>query len=184
MDIPVGHTTPAASATVKAQRQRLRPEVSAPAAPSLIAVVAPSGSPNQDAAAAIAVQVEDVLRQSGVSPRAIDYRVYRAGSEERNAPVRIAYSRIAAQTAPCGPWPDQVADNGENRHYFNFGCATQQNLAAIVANPLDLLYPRGMTPADAAASRRRSRQVPQGRGLHRRLLAARPAAPSPRELAQ
>ena len=38
----------------------------------------------------------------------------------------------------------------QNRHYESFGCATQQNLAAMVDNPLDLLYPRGMTPADAA----------------------------------
>lgn len=116
---------------------------------SLIAVVAPSGSPNQNAAAAIAVQVEQALRESGVSPRAIEYRVYRAGPEERNAPVRIAYNRIAAHTAPCGPWPDQVTQSPDNRNYAAFGCATQQNLAAMVASPLDLIYPRGLTPADA-----------------------------------
>ena len=112
-------------------------------------VVAPSGSPNQNAAAAVAVQIEQVLRRAGVSPRAIEYRVYRAGPEERNAPVRIAYNDIAAHTAPCGPWPDQVAQSPDNRHYADFGCATQQNLAAMVASPLDLIYPRGMTPADA-----------------------------------
>ena len=135
----------------RGQRRRLRARSSRPAAASLIAVVAPSGSPNQVAAAGIAVQVEDVLRQSGVNPRAIDYRVYQAGPEERNAPDpprlqprrrrtprRAARGRIRSR------------DNGENRNYFDFGCATQQNLAAMVDNPLDLLYPRGLTPADAA----------------------------------
>src|SRR5438270_143079 len=63
--------------------------------------------------------------------------------------VRLAYSKIGAHTAECGPWPDQTARNPENRHYANYGCATQQNLAAMVANPLDLLYPRAMTPPDA-----------------------------------
>jgi pilus assembly protein CpaD len=117
---------------------------------TIIAVVAPSGSPNQVAAASIAVQAEDVLRRTGINPGAIDYRVYRAGGDEKIAPVRLAFDRIAATTAPCGPWEDDVANTAANRHYEAFGCATQQNLAAVVDNPLDLLYPRGMSPADAA----------------------------------
>jgi len=117
---------------------------------STIAVVAPSGSPNQVAAAGIAVQAENVLRGMGVDPKMISYRVYRAGSDERVAPVRLAFNRIAATTAPCGPWPDLVTQSDFNRHYEAFGCASQQNLAAMVDNPLDLLYPRGMPPADAA----------------------------------
>jgi len=116
----------------------------------VIAVVAPSGSPNQVAAAAIAVQAENVLRAAGVNPRAIDYRVYQAGGDEKIAPVRLAFDRIAASTAPCGPWQDDVTNTALNRHYEAFGCATQQNLAAMIDNPLDLLYPRGMSPADAA----------------------------------
>ena len=96
--------------------------------------------------------------------------------------MRLAYNRIAAHTAPCGPWPDQVADTGENRHYAAFGCATQQNLAAMVASPLDLIYPRGLTPADAQrratvldTTARARRSAPT--------YCARPAAPSQRELA-
>jgi pilus assembly protein CpaD len=116
----------------------------------IIAVVAPSGSPNQVAAAAAAVEIEDVLRRSGVNPRAIDYRVYRATAAERIAPVRLAYNSVAATTAPCRPWTDQLTVNPQNQHYEAYGCASQQNLAAMVNNPLDLLYPRGLTPADAA----------------------------------
>lgn len=116
---------------------------------SLIAVVSPSGSPNQRAASRIAVEVEAVLRQAGVPPQAIDYRTYRAGSDEAIAPIRIAYARIDAYTKPCGPWDDQMSSNAQNRHYGSFGCASQQNLAAMVNNPLDLLYPRGLASADA-----------------------------------
>ncbi len=117
---------------------------------AVIAVVAPSGSPNQVAAANIAVEVEATLRKNGISPRSISYRVYKAGADEKIAPVRIAFNRIAATTAPCGPWTDDVSLTDANRHYAGFGCATQQNLAAMVDNPLDLLYPRGLSPADAA----------------------------------
>ena len=148
MDVPVGQDTAELPKPVAATVAGFGKSFSDSGA-SLIAVVAPSGSPNQVAAATVAVQVEQVLRNTGVNARAIEYRVYRAGPEERNAPIRLAYNRIAAHTAPCGPWPDQVTDTSQNRHYAAFGCATQQNLAAMVASPLDLIYPRGLTPADA-----------------------------------
>ena len=34
----------------------------------------------------------------------------------------------------------------QNLPYPNLGCATQSNLAAVVANPRDLLEPRASTP--------------------------------------
>jgi pilus assembly protein CpaD len=34
----------------------------------------------------------------------------------------------------------------ENRPYWNLGCASQRNLAAMVENPADLVQPRGETP--------------------------------------
>ncbi len=149
MDVPVGiyttRLTEAQRANVVAFAQKFKASGS-----STVAVVAPSGSPNQAVAAGIAVEIEDVMRQAGVVTGRVDYRVYHAASDERNAPIRIAFSRIAAHTAPCMPWQDQIAVSRENRNYFGFGCATQQNLAAVVDNPLDLLYPRGLTPADAA----------------------------------
>jgi len=148
MDVPVGLYTGHLSDSVKGNLNGFARKFQASGS-SVIAVVAPSGSPNQQVAATVAVEIEDVLRQSGVPSTAINYRVYHAGSAERNAPVRVAFSRIGAHTAPCGPWPDQATVTNQNRHYFNFGCASQQNLAAVVQNPLDLLYPRGMTPADA-----------------------------------
>jgi pilus assembly protein CpaD len=83
---------------------------------NVIAVVSPSGSPNQVAAAAVAVEIEDVLRRTGVAAEAIDYRVYQASTEERIAPIRLAYNRIAAHTAPCRPWSDQMTVTAQNRH--------------------------------------------------------------------
>jgi pilus assembly protein CpaD len=56
---------------------------------------------------------------------------------------------VVARTGQCGQWPEQLTETSENRNYYNFGCATQQNLAAIVENPLDLVYPRETSPADA-----------------------------------
>jgi pilus assembly protein CpaD len=54
----------------------------------------------------------------------------------------------------CGQWPhdlggSDIAMNYLNKPYWNYGCATQQNLAAMVAQPSDLLQPRGQTEIDA-----------------------------------
>lgn len=116
----------------------------------VIAIVLPAGSANAYAAAGIGVQVEYILVNSGVPAGAIQYRSYPAQANETGAPLRLAYVEIAASTEPCGPWTDNVARNYANENYAAFGCATQNNLAAMVANPLDLLYPRMMTPPDAA----------------------------------
>ncbi len=149
MDIPVGLSTGRLSEATRANVNGFAQRFVASGS-SIVAVVAPSGSPNEMQAAAAAVEIEDVMLRAGIDRRTLEYRVYRAGAHETNAPVRIAYNAVTAHSAPCNPWPDQVAENGENRSYFNFGCATQQNLAAMVASPLDLLYPRGLTPADAS----------------------------------
>ena len=190
MDIPVGLSSSRLTSSMRAGIGGFAQSFLASGS-SVIAVVAPSGSPNQTVAATIAVEVEDVIRRAGVDAEAVEYRVYRAGAHETNAPIRIAFNRVLAHTAPCRPWPDQVAENGQNRLYHNFGCASQQNLAAIVANPLDLLYPRGMTPADAArrvtflkstarakasppiSRAKRAATLPGGWGNERRPIAAR-----------
>ena len=61
-------------------------------------------------------------------------------------------SMMVAEAGPCGLWPDDLGpdnnpDHFENREYYNFGCATQRNLAAMVDQPADLVQPRAETPA-------------------------------------
>lgn len=53
----------------------------------------------------------------------------------------------------CGQWPDDLGDYRQtttHRPHWNYGCASQQNLAAMVANPNDLLHPQAETAPDAA----------------------------------
>jgi pilus assembly protein CpaD len=52
-------------------------------------------------------------------------------------------------TSQCGQWPKDLINDFGNQNYYNFGCATQNNLAAQIANPEDLVAPRGVTPIDA-----------------------------------
>jgi pilus assembly protein CpaD len=148
MDVPVGldmaRLPPAMRGNVVGFAQRFIASGS-----GILAIVVPTGSPNQAAAASIGHQIRDQLIAAGVGAREIEFRSYGAGPGEVGAPVRLAYNRMTARTEPCGPWMDDFARTPQNEHYANYGCATQQNLAAVVENPLDLLYPRGTTPADA-----------------------------------
>jgi pilus assembly protein CpaD len=57
-----------------------------------------------------------------------------------------------AQPPECGNWPTNLAYEPENLPYPNFGCATQRNFGAQIANPADLLGPRSET---ARSSERR-----------------------------
>jgi pilus assembly protein CpaD len=149
MDVPVALDTARLSAPIKGNISGFAQRFNASGS-GLMAIVVPDGSPNEVAATGIAHRIYDVLVGAGVRPGSIDFRSYPAGPSETNAPVRLAFNKITARVEGCGVWPDRLEQDFRNRNYKNFGCATQANLAAMVDNPLDLLYPRALAPADAA----------------------------------
>lgn len=131
--------------TVRGAAQNYRSSAS-----GAIRIMVPSGSANAGAASVLSTQVADVLRKEGVPGDRILSSPYPVTSPDDAAPIRIAFMAITASTGECGRWPeDMLADSTENKHWANFGCATQNNLAAQIANPGDLIAPRGMTPIDA-----------------------------------
>lgn len=113
----------------------------------------PAGSPNEVAAADSLREIHSILAASGIPPKAVAVRPYQVGADKLAA-IRLNYSRITAQVGPCGLWPEDLGPSNtpayqDNRPYWNFGCANQRNLAAMVANPADLVQPRGEAPAYA-----------------------------------
>lgn len=109
----------------------------------------PSGSANEAAATAAGGDFARLALANGIKRDRIALVSYRAGSSETSAPVRISYIAVKAQTDICGRWLDDLVDTSENKHYANFGCSYQNNLAAQVANPADLLGPRKSGDVDA-----------------------------------
>ncbi|MCL4712463.1 MAG: CpaD family pilus assembly lipoprotein [Pseudorhodoplanes sp.] len=111
----------------------------------------PSGTPNERAAAEALREIRSILTVSGIPPKAVSVRPYATGADKL-ASIRLNYSKITAQVGPCGLWPEDLGPSNtpayqDNRPYWNFGCATQRNLAAMVENPADLVQPRGEIPA-------------------------------------
>ncbi|RWP39053.1 MAG: pilus assembly protein CpaD [Mesorhizobium sp.] len=118
------------------------------AAPTLTISI-PSGSANEIAATAAGRDFARLAIASGISRNRIVITTYQSASAEASAPIRVAYVSVKAQTGRCGRWPEDLMQTSENKHYADFGCSYQNNLAAQIANPADLLGPRKQTPIDA-----------------------------------
>lgn len=119
---------------------------------STIHVAIPANAANSAAANGVRNQVRRVLMDAGIPSARIVLTSYNSPVSDASAPVRLGFIAVTAITDECGQWPSDLTGKTviENKNYENFGCATQQNLAAQIANPTDLIGPRGMTPIDAA----------------------------------
>lgn len=116
---------------------------------SKIVISAPSGSSNEVAAMQAVAEIRHLMRDAGFADGAISVEAYHEERDPQPA-VRISYLRFVAEGPECGRWPTNLASESPNLPYPNFGCATQRNFAAQIANPADLLSPRTMTPAPAS----------------------------------
>jgi len=144
-----GGLNPAQRADVLAFAQQWRKE-----ATGGIIIGVPNAGASKRAAADTLREIYSILAASGIPQRAVHVRHYRP-PDDALASIKLNYSKLVAEAGPCGLWPTDVGPASgtayiENWPYWNFGCATQRNLAAMVANPTDLVQPRGEVPAFTA----------------------------------
>src|SRR5437868_175592 len=113
----------------------------------------PVGAANERAANDTLKEALSILAQAGVPSNGIGVQPYNPG--EKLATLRLNYPLMVAEAGPCGLWPDDLGPtydtkHYENKQYYNFGCATQRNFAASVAEPADIVQPRAEGPVYAA----------------------------------
>jgi pilus assembly protein CpaD len=117
-----------------------------------ISVDMPVDTPNTRAAADSLREIQAIFAAAGVPPRAVNIRRYHPQDPRYMAAIRLNYPKISAVAGPCGIWPEDIGPSIknkswiENKPYYNFGCAHQRNLAAMVDEPSDLVQPREETP--------------------------------------
>lgn len=76
--------------------------------------------------------------------------VIATAAEEPGAPFNLTFTLYEAHAPECGRnWPD-LRTLPRSQSYPNFGCALNANMAAMIADPADLVWPRETDPADAA----------------------------------
>ena len=118
-----------------------------------ITIDLPTGTPNARAAHDTLREIQAMIAAAGVPPRAVSVRQYQPKDPSHMAAIRLNYPRITATAGPCGLWPEDIGPSYkntswfENKSYYNYGCAQQRNLAAMIDEPSDLVQPRAETPA-------------------------------------
>jgi len=112
----------------------------------------PVDTPNARAAADSFREIQSLFAAAGVPANGIVVRRYHPEDPRHFAAIRLSYPKLRAEAGPCGVWPEDLGPSVknkswfDNKEYYNFGCAYQRNMAAMVDNPSDLVQPRPETP--------------------------------------
>lgn len=121
-----------------------------------VTIDVPADTPNARTAKESLREIQATFTAAGVPPRGILVRKYHPEDPRQMPAIRVNYPKMKAVAGPCGLWPEDLGPsihNGsyiENKQYYNFGCANQRNLAAMIEDPTDLVQPRAETPAYTA----------------------------------
>ncbi|KWV44751.1 pilus assembly protein [Bradyrhizobium macuxiense] len=97
-------------------------------------------------------EIQATFAAAGVPPRGVIVRKYHPEDPRQMPAIRVNYPRMTAVAGPCGLWPEDLSQSIhnksyiENKDYYNYGCAYQRNMAAMIAEPTDLVQPRAETP--------------------------------------
>lgn len=148
LDIPVGLDDRTVTVVQETALEGFLSHYDRDAAPT-VDIIVPSGSQNEMAAQRVARGLVDVLARNGISRAYVRTAAYQVSQPDVSAPIRVSFLAMKAQTNRCGRWPADIGNDPENRNWANFGCAYQNNLAAQIANPADLIGPRASGEIDA-----------------------------------
>lgn len=120
----------------------------------IISAAIPSNSGGQAPQQAM-MSLQQALAEGGVTQQ-LELTQYDANPKAGVSPIRLSFVKIKAKVeSECGQWPSDLAggkdlESWHNRPYHNLGCSQQSMIAAQVANPRDLVRPRGEGPVDVA----------------------------------
>ncbi len=146
LDLPVGMNGPAMSAEIEGAVNDYVAQYRAQGT-GAITIQVPTGSANEVAAASTGRAVHYALVRDGVPHGRIRVAPYAVNDRTRVAPLRMSFLRVKATVPSCGVWPDSNTPDYRNEPYHDFGCAQTSNLAAMVANPADLVRPQPLAPS-------------------------------------
>jgi pilus assembly protein CpaD len=108
-------------------------------------IEAPSG--DDPVSADFAWRIKGALEAMGAPVGAVQVVGYAA--PDPRAPVVVGFETVRAVVPQCGTYWGNLSRTNRNEVSANFGCSVNANLAAQIADPRDIVAPRGMTPSDS-----------------------------------
>lgn len=116
----------------------------------VLTITAPAGSGADRAGQSAQARVRAVLYESGVDEASMTGSAYEVG-QAGDRQILLSYTRYVATPSACGVWEAEFERQYRNLRSANFGCSTQNNLAAMIGDPRDLVEPADMTDPDAVS---------------------------------
>ena len=114
-----------------------------------VVVSYPQGGANTGEISGLVRETQKELYSAGVDFKNMSFGTYSATGQKD--PVMVSFAHYQAKEVECVPWsqidPKKTANTSTT---VNFGCATHANIAAMVADPGDLLGDRELGKDDAA----------------------------------
>ena len=89
-----------------------------------------------------------VIQQLDVRPTEV-VRERHSDLHRSRSMLRLSFAKPVAVAPECGHWQRDIGRERERVFYPEFGCATQRNLAGMVANARDLQRPQDEQPRSA-----------------------------------
>ncbi len=116
-----------------------------------LSITAPSGTSADFDGQEASADIRGYLHEIGVPWSGMTGSTYRAGDDGRGRQLIMSYTHYIASPSVCGDWSGTWERDFRNMRSPNFGCATMNNYAAMIADPHDLVAPADETSADAMA---------------------------------
>lgn len=114
-----------------------------------LVISVPANAGNSATAAMVAQEAQRALYAGGVDYAKISGGTYQAQGRP-NAPIMLSFARYEAVKITCQPWSEiDTRKTATNLSPDRFGCTQNANLAAMVADPGDLLADRRDGSRDA-----------------------------------
>ncbi len=117
-----------------------------------LTITAPSGSAQDFDGQEMASDIRKALHEAGVPWSALSGATYRTGGNENGNQLIASYTHYVATPSECGVWSGNAERQYRNLRSANYGCATMNNIAAMLSDPHDLVAPAGVSPRDASVA--------------------------------
>ena len=140
VEVPVRRNMSRLPSDVRADVLKFWPSIALPA-PDSWRSLRRAGRATRTSMAAAVTELHRMLADQGINDTAVIYGYYPKGAAGTTAPITMSFESYIAVAPDCGNWSENLAVTYDNQPHPNFGCTAQHNLAAMVANPRDLVTP-------------------------------------------